>query len=375
MSVLNAIESFFQTQGFMPHGMCLSWRPAILWTIVFGNALIALAYLIIPMALIYLVIKRKDMKFRWIFILFGAFILACGCTHVMSIITLWNPVYGLEAIILAFAGIVSILTAILIWPQLPLILKIPSPWELERLNEELKHSNEELDDFVYIVSHDLKEPLRGINNFSSFIAEDYKDKLNNEGKEQLDILRMLSQRMEALINDLLIYSHAGRSELEFQPQNINEIVEEKMRLLSAYLKENNATVTIENPLPTIKCDKSRIGVVFQNLIENAVKYNTNKTKTVKIAYRELRDSYEFSIADNGIGVPAYEYNNIFKIFKRLHERNDFGGGTGMGLTLIKKIVERHHGRIWLNSTVNEGTTFYFTIRKDLKPHEEDIKEK
>lgn len=367
MSVLDSIDTFFQTQGFMPHGMCLSWRPAILWTMIMGNGLIALAYLIIPMALIYLVVKRKDMKFRWIFILFGAFILACGLTHVMSIVTLWDPVYGLEALVLALAGIISISTAILIWPQLPLILKIPSPWELKRLNDELSRSNQELDDFVYIVSHDLKEPLRGISSFSTFLAEDYKDKLNDEGKEQLQTLQVLSKRMEGLINDLLAYSHVGRSELEFQFQNLNEIVAEKLRLLSLYLKDNHATVTIEKTLPTIKCDKSRIGVVFQNLIENGIKYNLKEQKTITINYKEFADRYEFSVADNGIGIPKNQFTNIFKIFKRLHARGEYGNGTGMGLTLTKKILERHHGKIWLTSAVNVGTTFYFTVSKNLAP--------
>lgn len=144
MSIIEAITKFFQTQGFMPHGMCLLWRPAILWTIVTGNAVIAFSYFMIPIALIYLVLKRRDMGFKWIFVLFGAFILACGCSHVMGIVTLWYPAYGLEALILAFTGMVSLLTAILLWPLLPVLFKIPSPWLLEKLNNDLKNKNDEL---------------------------------------------------------------------------------------------------------------------------------------------------------------------------------------------------------------------------------------
>ncbi len=245
MSIRHAIDNFFATQGFMPHGMCLLWKPAVLWTMVAGNAVIALSYFMIPIALIYLITKRKDIGFKWIFVLFGIFILACGCTHVMSIVTLWQPMYGLEALVLAITGVVSFLTAILIWPLLPVLFKIPSPWQLEKVNDALNQSNKELDDFAYIASHDLKEPLRGISNFSSFLLEDYHDKLDEEGKNQLHTLMRLSQRMEALINDLLIYSRLGRAELVFQPCNINEIVDNKLQLLDTYIQENNAEIFIK----------------------------------------------------------------------------------------------------------------------------------
>lgn len=370
MSVMEAIDNFFQTQGFMPHGMCLLWKPAILWTMVIGNAVIALSYFIIPVALIYLILKRRDIGFKWIFVLFGLFILACGLTHVMSIVTLWKPMYGLESLVLAFTGIISLLTAILIWPLLPVLFKIPSPWQLEKMNEALNQSNKELDDFAYIASHDLKEPLRGINNFASFLLEDYHDKLDEEGKEQLDTLKRLSQRMEALINDLLTYSRAGRAELVYQPCNLNEIVENKLQLLDSYLKENNANVMIKHPLPTIVCDKARVGEIFYNLMINAIKYNNSEEKIVIIDFKEENDHYVFSIEDNGIGIAAEHFDNIFKIFKRLHGRDEYGGGTGLGLTLIKKIIERHKGKIWLSSQVNKGTVFYFSIVKALKPGNE-----
>lgn len=368
--MMELIDKFFQTQGFMPHGMCLLWRPGILWTIVFGNAMIALAYFIIPFALIYLILKRRDISFKWIFVLFGAFILACGLTHIMSIVTLWRPLYGLEALVLAFTGVISLLTAILIWPLLPVLFKIPSPWLLGQMNEALNQSNKELDDFAYIASHDLREPLRGIHNFSSFILEDYYDKLDEQGKEQLNTLKMLSQRMEALIDDLLSYSRAGRSELVYQLCDLDEVVSIKLQLLDSYLKENKAKIIIKKTLPTIICDKIRVGEIFQNLIINAIKYNDNEEKIVIIDFQEDKYSYIFSIEDNGIGIAKEHFENIFKIFKRLHGRDEYGGGTGIGLTLIKKIIERHRGKIWLSSEIDKGTTFYFSIDKSLKPGHE-----
>lgn len=144
MSVIEVIDNFFQTQGFMPHGMCLLWKPSILWAMVLGNAVIAFSYFMIPVALIYLVLKRRDIGFKWIFVLFGAFILACGFTHIMGIVTLWKPLYGLEALVLVFTAIISLATAMLLWPLLPSLFKIPSPWLLEKMNEELKRINEKL---------------------------------------------------------------------------------------------------------------------------------------------------------------------------------------------------------------------------------------
>jgi len=364
---MNAVDAFFRTKGFMPHGTCLLWRPSILWTMIIGNLGIALAYFIIPVALIYLIVKRKDIGFKWIFVLFGAFIFACGLTHIMSAVTLWVPLYGLEALILAIAAIVSLITAFMLWPLLPTLFKIPSPWLLEKMNVALKQSNQALDDFAYIASHDLKEPLRGINNFSSFLIEDYEDKLDQEGKEKLNTLKMLSQRMEALINDLLAYSRLGRAELVFQYCNLNDIVMDKIQLLAVFLKENNAEITISRTLPTIVCDKARIGEVFYNLMFNAVKYNTSENKRVTINFKEDSKRYIFSIEDNGIGIDEEQFKNIFKMFKRLHGRDEFGGGTGVGLTLAQKIVERHNGEIWLTSKSNVGTTFYFSIDKTLKP--------
>ncbi len=369
MSILDMIDKFFQTKDFMPHGICLLWRPSIILPMIFGNIMIALAYFIIPIALIYLVLKRKDIGFKWIFVLFGAFILACGMTHVMSIVTLWVPAYGLEAVILGITGIVSLLTAILIWPLLPVLFKIPSPWLLEKTNKKLEQSNQELDDFAYIASHDLKEPLRGISSFSSFLLEDYYDKFDDEGKKQLKTLTMLSQRMEALIDDLLTYSRIGRAELVYQSCDLDDIVTNKLHLLETYLNENNAEIILKTTLPRIICDKARIGEVFQNLIVNAVKYNEKEKKVVTIDVKEEKDHFIFSVEDNGIGIAEEHFSNVFKIFKRLHARDEYGGGTGLGLTLVKKIVERHNGHVWVKSKIGEGSVFYFSLIKERGNYE------
>jgi len=235
--------------------------------------------------------------------------------------------------------------------------------ELERRNEELHQSNKELDDFAYIASHDLKEPLRGIHNFSNFLIEDYSDKLDDEGRSKLETLMRLTRRMETLIDSLLHFSRLGRVDLAIDQVDLNEIVAEVAESLAITLKETGVELRVPRPLPTVLCDRARVGEIFYNLVVNGIKYNDNADKWVEIGVAEGGGPPVFYVRDNGIGIPEKHYDAVFRIFKRLHGRDKFGGGTGAGLTIVKKIVERHHGRIWLKSAAGEGTTFYFTLQE------------
>lgn len=366
------IVNFFSIKGFMPHGMCLLWKPSILWTQVISDGIITISYYSIPAALIYFVIKRHDLKFKWIFVLFGLFIICCGTTHLVAMIAFWEPIYGIQAIAKALTAIVSLLTAIVIWPLIPKALAIPSTQDLEQKNAHLKktlhqleRSNKELDDFAYIASHDLKEPLRGIHNFSGFLMEDYKDKLDEQGLKQLQVLQTLTTRMENLITVLLEYSRVGRIDFALEECDLQQLVKEKLALLDDFIKENNVEIFFKTTLPTIVCDKYRIGEVFQNLITNAIKYNEATNKIITIDCDEEKDKFVFSIQDNGIGIAKEHFDDVFKIFKRLHGRDEYGGGSGAGMTIAKKIIERHGGDIWLKSGEGQGTTVFFSISKHL----------
>lgn len=237
--------------------------------------------------------------------------------------------------------------------------------ELERRNEELHQSNKDLDDFAYIASHDLKEPLRGIHNFSSFLIEDYSEKLDDEGRSKLETLMRLTHRMETLIDSLLQFSRLGRVDLAIDQVDLNETVAEVLESLAITLQESGTQVRIPRRLPTVRADRARVGEIFYNLIVNGVKYNDKPEKWIEIGAIEESDSEGqppvFYVRDNGIGIAGKHHESVFRIFKRLHGRDKFGGGTGAGLTIAKKIVERHHGRIWLESSAGEGTTFYFTL--------------
>ncbi len=235
--------------------------------------------------------------------------------------------------------------------------------ELEVRNEELHQSNKELDDFAYIASHDLKEPLRGIHNYSNFLLEDYGDKLDEEGRAKLETLTRLSRRMETLIDSLLHFSRLGRVDLAIDQVDLNRTVEEILDSLAISLKEENIQVRVPKPLPTVRADRARVGEIFYNLIVNAMRYNDKPEKRIEVGTVDGAAPPVFYVRDNGIGIPEKHHDAVFRIFKRLHGRDKYGGGTGAGLTIVKKIVERHHGRIWLESVPGEGTTFYFTLEE------------
>jgi signal transduction histidine kinase len=236
--------------------------------------------------------------------------------------------------------------------------------ELERSNEELHQSNKELDDFAYIASHDLKEPLRGIHNFSSFLIEDYGAQLDDEGRAKLETLMRLTRRMETLIDSLLQFSRLGRVDLAVTRVDLGEIVSGILDSLAISLRQEGVEVRVPRPLPVVRADRVRVGEIFHNLIVNAMKYNDKPQKWIEIGWHANGAGPPvFHVRDNGIGIPEKHRESVFRIFKRLHGREKFGGGTGAGLTIVKKIVERHHGRIWLESSAGEGTTFYFTLQE------------
>jgi PAS domain S-box-containing protein len=238
----------------------------------------------------------------------------------------------------------------------------------------LEHSNKELDDFAYIASHDLKEPLRGIYNYSTILLEDYGDALQEGGRTKCETLIRLSQRMENLINSLFNFSRAGRTELAIGSTHLQPIIEEILDSLAIGLEERGISVKIAKSLPTIECDRVRVREIFLNLITNAMKYSDKEEKWVEIGWIEPEEDGQkggqipercpvFYVRDNGIGIREKHIKNIFRIFKRLHGRDKFGGGTGMGLTITKKLIERHGGELWVESMFGEGSTFYFTLQR------------
>ncbi|MEX2220100.1 MAG: PAS domain S-box protein [Phycisphaerales bacterium] len=231
--------------------------------------------------------------------------------------------------------------------------------ELRRHAAALMESNADLEDFAYIAGHDLKEPLRGISASAAFLLEDAGGTLNESTRSRVNAITRLSARMYGLLDSLLEYSRVGRAELAFEMTDLNAVVAGALETLQACL--SGARVAVLGPLPTVRCDAVRVGQVFSNLIANAVKYNDRAEKRVEIGREERSGELVLFVRDNGIGIRRQHTESIFKMFRRLHPREGYGGGTGAGLTIVKRIVERHGGRVWLESVPGEGTTFYFTL--------------
>ncbi len=227
---------------------------------------------------------------------------------------------------------------------------------------ELKKSNEELDKFAYIASHDLKEPIRGIYSYANFLKTDYGTHLDAEANEMIDTIKDQCQRLSALISSLLEFSRLGRVDFAYKTTDLSAVVEDLKLSLKPYLEENNAKIILETKLPSMFCDSVRIGEVFRNLITNAVKYNLNESKTVSVGVQIRSDLGQvFYVKDNGIGIDVKHFDDVFQIFRRLNASSQFAEGTGVGLTLVKRIIERHGGKIWLESEKGKGTTFFFTL--------------
>jgi signal transduction histidine kinase len=230
---------------------------------------------------------------------------------------------------------------------------------VQERTQELKRSNEELEQFAYVASHDLQEPLRMVASYMQLIERRYKDKLDADADKFIGFAVDGAKRMQALIQDLLAYSRVGTRHNPFQTIDCTSIVNGVVADLKLTIDEIGAKVRY-NTLPTVNGDSIQLAQVFQNLISNALKFKGNASPEIYISARRDGDFWVFSIKDNGIGIDPQYFNRIFVIFQRLHTRQEYAG-TGIGLAVCKKIIERHGGRIWVESEPGKGTTFHFSI--------------
>ncbi|MDX1588564.1 MAG: ATP-binding protein [Oleiphilaceae bacterium] len=408
---------------FMGHGHCYLWRPDLLWLHIGSDTLITLAYFSIPVALWVLMKKRRDLEYRWMFVLFALFIFACGTTHLMNIWNVWHGNYYLSGHIKLVTGLVSVLTAVLVWPLIPRVLALPSPSalaaannslrrevdrreasegrleeahrelklkveELTRTKEQLEQealerknlenqlreqnqafarSNQELEQFAFVASHDLREPLRKLMSFTQLLGTGRYGQFDDKGNEFVGYIRDSAQRMESLLDSLLRFSRVSSQGLSLEPVALEKVAEEMKRDLQLSIEESNARIEVE-PLPTVSGDRTQLRQLLQNLVSNAIKYRQAETPPVIRIHGEAAgpDHYDLHVSDNGIGFDMAYKDQIFEVFKRLHGKTDYSG-TGMGLAICKKIAERHGGRIDVVSEPGEGTRF--TVR--LPVHQEE----
>lgn len=236
----------------------------------------------------------------------------------------------------------------------------------DELLERVEKTNQELEDFAYIISHDLKAPLRGINTLATWISTDYADKFDEDGKEQIDLLITRVGRMHDLIEGVLQYSRVGRLREERIHINLNDLIPEVVDMVCP---PDNIKVVVEKELPAIKYERTRIIQVFQNLISNAVKYMDKPEGLVKIDFNDEGGWWVFSVSDNGPGIDEKYFDKIFQIFQSVSQQEGFES-TGIGLTVTKKIIELYGGKIWLESNPGQGCTFFFSLpKKESEVHD------
>jgi light-regulated signal transduction histidine kinase (bacteriophytochrome) len=226
--------------------------------------------------------------------------------------------------------------------------------------QNLELSNKDLEQFAYVANHDLQEPLRMISSYTQLLERKYSDKLDQDASDYIHYAVDGAIRMQKLLNDLLEYSRIKSQSEQNEPVDATTLLGQAVANLKQLLTENTALVTNDD-LPVINADEAQMIRVFQNLIENAVKFQ-KKTELpqIHISCTKQDEMYRFSVADNGIGIDKQYHDKVFVVFQRLYSVKDYPG-TGIGLSICKRIVDRHGGTIWFESVVNEGTTFYFTI--------------
>lgn len=263
----------------------------------------------------------------------------------------------------------SLILVLIVFPVIyflsykPLLLQIR---ERERVEEKLKQtmaefarSNSELELFAYVASHDLQEPLRMVTSFTQLLEKRYKNKLDKDADEFIEFILDGATRMQSMINDLLQYSRVGTRGKPFKLTDFESVFGQSLVNLKIAIDENNAIIT-HDPLPTLMADSTQMIEVFQNLISNAIKFRSKESPQVHVSALKKRNEWVFSVRDNGIGIAPEFFDKLFIIFQRLHSRSEYPG-TGIGLAVCRKIVERHGGKIWVESEPDKGSTFYFSI--------------
>jgi len=282
-----ALASPFQNPAYLPHGYCYLWNPALLGLHVVSDSIITLSYYSIPLGLVWLVRKRSDLPFNWMFWLFAIFIAGCGTTHLMEIWTLWHPSYWAAGLVKGMTAIASVGTAVALVPLLPKAAALPTPTQLQVANRELEAANQELEGFAYSVSHDLRAPLRAIDGFAHALIEDHGSILPPEAKTMLAVVQDNSRRMGQLIDDLLAFSKLSRQPMTVVAINMEELVRRTAQELQQLPSGRPRDLRIGS-LPEAHGDPGLLRQVWANLLGNAFKFSDRGQRPARGQRRHLR---------------------------------------------------------------------------------------
>lgn len=369
--VIDFFQKLFHTNDWPPRWYCGNWTDFHGWLYIVSDLTVWGAYMVIPLILIRFIVVKQGVPLRSVFWLFGAFILLCGLTHLMDAMMFWWPAYRFNAFIRMLTGLVSIATVIAMIRDFDAAVGLRTSEEYEhelmfrqRAVQELSRSNEELQQFAYIASHDLQSPLRTIENYLTLLENKYGHELSPDARKLIGVSTAATGRMRTLIHDLLDFSRIG-SNVDFTSVDLNQLLTEIIDEQQEDIRAAQAEIHI-GKLPVINAHRTDLKQLFHNLLSNSIKYrHTGNQPVIQINVQEADDNYQISFEDNGIGIDVQYHDRIFQLFQRLHGRNEYPG-TGIGLATCKKVVEIYGGRIWLDSRVGKGTTFYVLLPKVIK---------
>ena len=384
----------FHSNGFIPHGHCYLWQTGLVWLHIISDATIALAYYSIPFLLIYFISKRKDVPFNGVFLLFGAFIIACGTGHLMDIWTLWHPDYWIAGGLKALTAIISIYTAFALFYLIPQALTLPSPAQLEAINRVLsteiverkriekqlrfaeevaQNSSQAKSEFLANMSHELRTPLNGILGFTQILQR--TESLTEKGRKGVGIIYQCGSHLLTLINDVLDLSKIEARKLELHPVDfylpafIDSVTE--ICRIRAEQKVIAFHVELDPDLPTgIHADEKRLRQVLINLLGNAIKFTHQGSVTFKVqvvgqesnANGQTNYKIRFQVIDTGTGITPEQVDKIFQPFEQVGNQKQQSEGTGLGLAISQKIVLLIGGQIQVESEFGKGSTFWFEAK-------------
>ncbi|POP53905.1 sensor histidine kinase [Zhongshania marina] len=390
-----------------PHGHCYLWNDDLVRLHVTSDVLITIAYFTIPVALVYLVRKREDLKFNFMFVMFAIFIFACGATHLINIFNVWHGAYWLSGIVKLITAIASVGTAIVVWPLIPKALAIPSNQQLLDLNQKLRdevadnikqraeverlsrdlrqvvdertdelaetrvmktlleqnhasleRSNTALEQYAMVTSRDIKEPLRSIAVFGELLADRLNDRLAEDEEKWLSMMVTSAKRTTSMIDDLREYSLL-QTVADVTPASLDEALEQAISQNETDLKKYNIVLQRDTFNANVRVPIGHLSKLISELLENAIKFSRDQ-ESPKIEFGSLDDcdsgEFGFYIRDNGIGIARQYSNRIFGVFERLHNEQEYEG-NGIGLAICRRILDEHEGRVKLLGDEGAGAEF------------------
>lgn len=369
--MIEFFRKLFDTSGFPPRWHCGTWESGHGWLHIISDLGIFTAYVAIPIALVTVAWRsnRRNIVREPVVLLFAAFILSCGIGHLIEATIFWHPWYRFSGLVKAITAVVSWATFLMIVRNLPAAVRMPDMVSQNRrlqnavkkqveLTSELARSNEDLDQFAFVASHDMKAPLRSIRNLAGWIQEDSGHLLPEESKRHLDQMQSRIERLDNLVNDLLAYSRAGQNLSDPEPVDVENQVRRIFNDLETIA--GNLELRSEGQFPEIVTWGVPLEQILRNLIGNAVKHHKSTSGKVIVRGKATSDGISINVEDDGPGIDEKYFDRIFMMFQTLQSKDEVEG-SGIGLAIVKKLVDRLGGTIELESKVGKGSKFKIFI--------------